>query len=171
MRANESLHAAASGTASITPTWWVPNPPFAEKASWQSLQSGVAGVYSLLEIPTDSYHFPSQLTPSSEPSSHPHDGDFSYPRVGKGRVRHSPANQSGVQQVIRVCLSCLVVAKSLQNTCFSVLQCNQRGGLAGLETQTQNAAFFECKRPKRKPWHRGKSVNRKKNDRNVFFER
>ena len=29
--------------------------------------------------------------------------------------------------------------------------------LAGLETQTQNAAFFERKRPKRKPWHRGKS--------------
>ena len=34
--------------------------------------------------------------------------------------------------------------------------------LAGLETQTQNAAFFELKRPKRKPWHRGKSSNRKK---------
>ena len=34
--------------------------------------------------------------------------------------------------------------------------------LAGLETQTQNAAFFERKRPKRKPWHRGKSLNRKK---------
>ena len=49
--------------------WWVPNPRFAnpriaEKAPWQSLQSGVAGVYSLLEIPTDSYHFPSHLTPS-----------------------------------------------------------------------------------------------------------
>ena len=35
-------------------------------------------------------------------------------------------------------------------------------GLAGLETQTQNAAFCERKRPKRKPWHRGKSLNRKK---------
>ena len=34
--------------------------------------------------------------------------------------------------------------------------------LAGLDTQTQNAAFFERKRPKRKPWHRGKSLNRKK---------
>ena len=34
--------------------------------------------------------------------------------------------------------------------------------LAGLETQTQNAAFFERKRPKRKPWHRGKSLNRRK---------
>ena len=34
--------------------------------------------------------------------------------------------------------------------------------LAGLETQTQNAAFFERKWPKRKPWHRGKSLNRKK---------
>ena len=38
-------------------------------------------------------------------------------------------------------------------------------GLAGLETQTQNAAFFERKRPKRKPWHRGKSLNRKKKKR------
>ena len=41
--------------------WWVPNPRFAnpgvaEKAPWRSLQSGVAGVHSLLEIPTDSYH-------------------------------------------------------------------------------------------------------------------
>ena len=34
--------------------------------------------------------------------------------------------------------------------------------LVGLETQMQNAAFFERKRPKRKPWHRGKSLNRKK---------
>ena len=34
--------------------------------------------------------------------------------------------------------------------------------LAGLETQTQNAAFFERKRPERKPWHRKKSLNRKK---------
>ena len=34
--------------------------------------------------------------------------------------------------------------------------------LAGLETQTQNAAFFERKGPKRKPWPRGKSLNRKK---------
>ena len=30
--------------------------------------------------------------------------------------------------------------------------------LAGLETQTQNAAFFERKRPKRLSWHRGKSL-------------
>ena len=53
----------------------MPNPPFAnrrvtEKAPWRSLQSGVAGVYSLLEIPTDSCHFPSHLTPSSDPNSH-----------------------------------------------------------------------------------------------------
>ena len=41
--------------------------------------------------------------------------------------------------------------------------------LAGLETQTQNAAFFERKRPKRKPWHRGKSLNRKKRSQFVFF--
>ena len=34
--------------------------------------------------------------------------------------------------------------------------------LAGLEMQTQNAAFFERKRPKRKPWHRGESLNRQK---------
>ena len=49
------------------------NPPFAnpgvaEKAPLQSLQS--CGVYSLLEIPTDSYHFPSHLTPLSDPNSH-----------------------------------------------------------------------------------------------------
>ena len=43
--------------------------------------------------------------------------------------------------------------------------------LAGLETQTQNAAFFERKRPKRKPWPRGKSLNRANNDRNAFLER
>ena len=42
--------------------------------------------------------------------------------------------------------------------------------LAGLETQTQNAAFLEHKRPKRKAWHRGESINRKK-DRNAFIER
>ena len=35
-------------------------------------------------------------------------------------------------------------------------------GLVGLRTQTQNAAFFERKGPKRKPWPRGKSLNRKK---------
>ena len=56
-------------------SWWVPNPPFAnprvaEKARWQSLQSGVAGVYSLLEIPADSYRFLSHLTPSSDPNHH-----------------------------------------------------------------------------------------------------
>ena len=34
--------------------------------------------------------------------------------------------------------------------------------LVGLETQTQNAAFFERKRPERKPWPRGKPLNRKK---------
>ena len=34
--------------------------------------------------------------------------------------------------------------------------------LVGLETQTQNAAFFERKGPERKPWPRGKSLNRKK---------
>ena len=40
----------------------------------------------------------------------------------------------------------------------------------GLRTQTQNAAFFERKGLERKPWPRGKSINRK-NDRNAFFER
>ena len=40
--------------------------------------------------------------------------------------------------------------------------------LAGLETQTQNAAFLECKRPKRKPWYRG-SLYIAKNDRNAFL--
>ena len=34
--------------------------------------------------------------------------------------------------------------------------------LVGLRTQTQNAAFFERKGPKCKPWPRGKSLNRKK---------
>ena len=43
--------------------------------------------------------------------------------------------------------------------------------LAGLEMRTQHAAFFERKRPKRKPWHRGKSLNRKKRYRNALFER
>ena len=33
-------------------------------------QSGVERVYSLLEIPTDSYHFPSHLTHTSDPNSH-----------------------------------------------------------------------------------------------------
>ena len=52
---------AVSANRNENSSWWVPNPPFAnpgvaEKAPWQSLQSGVAGVYSLLEIPTDSYH-------------------------------------------------------------------------------------------------------------------
>ena len=61
-------------TANKAPVW-VPNPPFAnpgvaEKAPWRSLQSGVAGVHSLLEIPTDSCHFPSHLTPSSYPNGH-----------------------------------------------------------------------------------------------------
>ena len=37
-----------------------------------------------------------------------------------------------------------------------------RGVLVGLRTQTQNAASFERKGPKRKPWPRGKSLNRKK---------
>ena len=41
--------------------------------------------------------------------------------------------------------------------------------LVGLETQTQNAAFFERKRPKRKLWHRGKPLNRKKKVAMRFF--
>ena len=45
------------------------------------------------------------------------------------------------------------------------------GDLVGLRTQTQNAAFFERKGPKRKSWPRGKSLNRKKKDRNAFLER
>ena len=36
------------------------------------------------------------------------------------------------------------------------------GTLVGLRTQTQNAAFFERRGPKRKPWPRGKPLNRKK---------
>ena len=54
---------------------WVPNPPFAnprvaEKGPWRSLQSGVAEVYSVLEIPTDSYHLHAHLTPLSDTNSH-----------------------------------------------------------------------------------------------------
>ena len=45
-------------------------------------------------------------------------------------------------------------------------------GLSGLKNaKTQNAAFFERKGPKRKPWPRGKSLSVQKNDRNAFFER
>ena len=41
----------------------MPNPPFAnpgvaERASWRSTKRGVAGVRSILEMPTDSCHFP-----------------------------------------------------------------------------------------------------------------
>ena len=39
----------------------------------------------------------------------------------------------------------------------------------GLRTQTQNAAFFERKGPERKPWPRGKSLNRKKRSQCVFL--
>ena len=42
---------------------------------------------------------------------------------------------------------------------------NKKGAiifLAGLETQMQSASFFERKRPERKPWPRGRSLNRKK---------
>ena len=54
--------------------WWVPNPPFAnpgvaEKAPWQSLQSGVAGVYSLLEIPPESYRIAPHSWPQSDPKA------------------------------------------------------------------------------------------------------
>ena len=43
--------------------WWVPNPPVAnpgvaERAPWRSTKRGVAAVSSLLEMPTDSRHFP-----------------------------------------------------------------------------------------------------------------
>ena len=34
------------------------NPGVAERAPWQSTKCGVAGVSSLLEMPTDSCHFP-----------------------------------------------------------------------------------------------------------------
>ena len=52
--------------------------------------------------------------------------------------------------------------QSNQKALLSPTQAFWAKRLAGLETQTQNAAFFERKRPKRKPWHRGKSLNRKK---------
>ena len=47
----------------VETTGWVPNPPFAnpreaEKAPWRSLQSGVAGVYSLFENPYRFLSFP-----------------------------------------------------------------------------------------------------------------
>ena len=41
--------------------------------------------------------------------------------------------------------------------------------LVGLRTQTQNAAFFGRKGPERKPWPRGKSLNRKKRSQRVFW--
>ena len=71
---NFSMREAWTGGCLTPPPF--ANPGEAEKAPWRSLQSGVAGVYSLLEIFTDSYHFPSQLTPSSEPSSHSHGRRF-----------------------------------------------------------------------------------------------
>ena len=54
----------------LTPPLLFANPGAAEKAPWRSLQSGVARVYSLLEIPADSYPAQSRLTPSSDPNSH-----------------------------------------------------------------------------------------------------
>ena len=61
--------------------------PLAVSAEWCGI-----GVYSLLEIPTDSYHFPSHVTPSSDPNSHSlcTEGSFSYPRVSTRGVRHLP---------------------------------------------------------------------------------
>ena len=41
--------------------------------------------------------------------------------------------------------------------------------LVGLRTQTQNAAFFERKGPERKPWPRGRSLNRKTWSQCVFW--
>ena len=42
-------------------------------------------------------------------------------------------------------------------------------GLVGLRTQMQNAEFFERNGPKRKPWPRGNSLNRKKWSQCVFL--
>ena len=64
-----SLHSVTrSGFTSLNPPF--ANPGVAEKTPRRSLQSGVAGIYSPLESPTDSHHFPSHLTPSSDPNSH-----------------------------------------------------------------------------------------------------
>ena len=50
--------------------------------------------------------------------------------------------------------------KHTENT-LNFLTCSAFS-LVGLRTQTQNAAFFERKGPERKPWPRGKSLNRKR---------
>ena len=41
--------------------------------------------------------------------------------------------------------------------------------LSGLRNANAKRRFFECKRPKRKPCHRGKSLNRKKRSQCVFL--
>ena len=62
-----------------------------------------------------------------------------------------------------ICCICLSASE------MELFQLPAYGSLAGLETQTQNAALFERKRPKRKPWPRGKSLNRKKRSQCVFW--
>ena len=65
----------------------VANPGVAERAPWRSTKHGVAGVSSLLEMPTHSCHF--QCT--SDPSTHSHGRLFQLPGgLAGGAVRHSP---------------------------------------------------------------------------------
>ena len=76
------------------------------------------------------------------------------PSTSKPRIKSSclPEKPSCCQMSFSVSSSAPCVRSSLCASDSSILL------LAGLETQTQNAAFFERKRPKRKPWHRGKSL-------------
>ena len=60
----EGTNAHLRSSVCVLPGGCLNPPPFANP------RVVVAGVYSLLEIPTDSYHFPSHLTPLSDPNSH-----------------------------------------------------------------------------------------------------
>ena len=83
----------------------MPNPPFAkrgvaEKAPWRSLQSGVAGIYSLVQIFSDSSHFPSHLTPSSDPNSHfPRKALSAAPGLAPGELGTRQKNWQGLKGI------------------------------------------------------------------------
>ena len=62
-----------------------PPPPLAnhlvaERAPWRSTKRGVAGVSSILEMPTDFVISHAAPTPSSDPSTHSHGRLFQLPR-------------------------------------------------------------------------------------------
>ena len=76
--------------------WWVPNPPFAnsgvaERAPCRSMKRGVAGVSSLLDMPTDSCHFPCTSWHLVRPQYSLARKALSATRgLARGGVRHSP---------------------------------------------------------------------------------